>query len=67
MLQNEKNDDEKVAQTLLVFESLQIQDHCKAEMSKHYSLAITALRSLPDSISCQELEELAEFLFHRDY
>ncbi len=67
LLQNEKNDDEKVAQTLLVFESLQIQDHCKAEMSKHYSLAITALRSLPDSISCQELEELAEFLFHRDY
>jgi geranylgeranyl diphosphate synthase type II len=67
LLQNEQNEDEKLAQTLLIFESLDIQEQCKVVMSKHYSYAMTALRSMPDSISCQELEELAEFLFHRDY
>jgi geranylgeranyl diphosphate synthase type II len=67
LLQNEPNDDRKLALTISVFESLQIHDRCKIEMSKHYSFAMAALRSLPDSISCQELEELADYLFHRDY
>ncbi len=66
-LQNEQNEDEKLAQTLSVFESLQIHDHCKIEMSKHYLFAMAALSSMSDSIASQELEELADYLFHRDY
>jgi len=66
-LQNEQDDTEKITQTRSIFESLQIQDQCKEEMSKHYSFAMTALSRIPQSISYKELEELAEFLFHRDY
>lgn len=66
-LQNEQNDTEKITQTRSIFESLQIQELCKEEMSKHYSFAMTALSRIPQSISYKELEELAEFLFHRDY
>ena len=66
-LQNEQNDTEKITQTRSIFESLQIQELCKEEMSNHYSFAMTALSRIPQSISYKELEELAEFLFHRDY
>jgi geranylgeranyl diphosphate synthase type II len=66
-LLNEPNPSEKLSQTISIFESLSIQEHCKNEMSKHYTHAMNALKSMSDNISYLELEELAEYLFHRDY
>ena len=66
-LQNEPNPTEKLTQTTSIFESLNIQEMCKNEMSKHYTHAMSALRSLSDKVSYKELEDLAEYLFHRDY
>lgn len=66
-LQREENPTEKLTQTISIFESLSIQEQCKNEMSKHYTQAMKALSKLSANISYQELEELAEFLFHRDY
>jgi geranylgeranyl diphosphate synthase type II len=66
-LQREENPTEKLTQTISIFESLSIQEQCKNEMSKHYTHAMNALSKLSANISYQELEELAEFLFHRDY
>ena len=66
-LQNEANPIEKLTQTISIFESLSIQEHCKNEMSKHYTHAMNALKTMSDNISYQELEELAEYLFHRYY
>jgi geranylgeranyl diphosphate synthase type II len=65
-LQNEANPTEKLTQTISIFESLSIQDYCKKEMSKHYTHAMNALGTLSANITYQELEELAEYLFHRD-
>jgi geranylgeranyl diphosphate synthase type II len=66
-LQKETNQKEKLTQTISIFESLHVQEHCKQEMAKHYSHAMNALRSISTNESYQELEELAEYLFHRDY
>ncbi|MEN9971892.1 MAG: hypothetical protein RIS20_239 [Bacteroidota bacterium] len=66
-LQKETNQKEKLTQTISIFESLHVQEHCKQEMTKHYSHAMNALRSISTNESYQELEELAEYLFHRDY
>jgi geranylgeranyl diphosphate synthase type II len=66
-LQREENPTKKLTQTISIFESLSIQEQCKNEMSKHYTQAMNALSKLSANISYQELEELAEFLFHRDY
>jgi geranylgeranyl diphosphate synthase type II len=66
-LQNEQNQTEKLAQTISIFESLNVQEKCKNEMSKHYTHAMTALKSISNNVNYEELEELAEFLFHRDY
>jgi geranylgeranyl diphosphate synthase type II len=66
-LQNEENHIEKLAQTISIFESLNVQEKCKDEMSKHYIHAMTALKSISNNVNYEELEELAEFLFHRDY
>jgi geranylgeranyl diphosphate synthase type II len=66
-LQKETNQKEKLTQTISIFESLNVQEHCKQEMTKHYSHAMNALRSISTNESYQELEELAEYLFHRDY
>jgi geranylgeranyl diphosphate synthase type II len=66
-LQKESNPTDKLTQTISIFESLSVQEHCKNEMSTHYTHAMNALKSMSDNISYQELEELAEYLFHRDY
>jgi geranylgeranyl diphosphate synthase type II len=66
-LQNEPNPTEKLTQTISIFESLNIQEMCKNEMSKHYTHAMEALKSISNNVAYEELEELAEFLFHRDY
>jgi geranylgeranyl diphosphate synthase type II len=66
-LQHEQNQTEKLTQTISIFETLSIQEHCKNEMSKHYTHAMSALKTLSSNISHHELEELAEYLFHRDY
>jgi geranylgeranyl diphosphate synthase type II len=66
-LQNEQNQTEKLTQTISIFESLNVQEKCKNEMSKHYSRAMDALKSISENVAYDELEELAEFLFHRDY
>jgi len=66
-LQNEQNQTEKLAQTISIFESLNVQEKCKNEMSKHYTHAMDALKSISNNVNYEELEELAEFLFHRDY
>jgi geranylgeranyl pyrophosphate synthase len=66
-LQNEENHIEKLAQTISIFEYLNVQEKCKDEMSKHYTHAMDALKSISNNANLEELEELAEFLFHRDY
>jgi geranylgeranyl diphosphate synthase type II len=66
-LQKEQSQTEKLTQTISIFESLNVQEMCKNEMSKHYTQAMEALKSTSDDIDFEELEELAEFLFHRDY
>lgn len=66
-LQNEQNQTEKLSQTISIFEALNVQEKCKNEMSKHYTHAMDALKSISNNVNYDELEELAEFLFHRDY
>jgi geranylgeranyl diphosphate synthase type II len=66
-LQNEQNQTEKLTQTISIFETLKVQEKCKNEMSKHYTHAMDALKSISNNVTYNELEELAEFLFHRDY
>lgn len=56
-LLNEPNPSEKLSQTISIFESLSIQEHCKNEMSKHYTHAMNALKSMSDNISYLELED----------
>ena len=67
ILQNELNPTVKLGQTISIFESLKIQEHCKNVMTEHYTRAMIALKGLSDNVSFVELEELAEYLFHRDY
>jgi geranylgeranyl diphosphate synthase type II len=66
-LQVELNDSYKISETKLIFEQLQIESLCKQEMKRHYTLAMKALNQIETQESAFELEQLAEFLFHREY
>ena len=66
-LQKEKNQTQKLSQTISIFESLSVQEKCKNEMSMHYTHAMDALNSISNNVAYEELEELAKFLFHREY
>jgi geranylgeranyl diphosphate synthase type II len=67
LLQKETDQSVKLTQTITIFEALNVQEKCKSEMSKHYTHAMNALKSISSNVTYVELEELAEFLFHRDY
>jgi len=66
-LQVESNDSNKISGTKHIFEQLQIESLCKQEMKRHYTLAMKALNQIETQESAFELEQLAEFLFHREY
>lgn len=66
-LSEEINPSIKLTETKKLFDSLNIKDLCQNEMRIHEQLAMTALARLQTAHSCTELEELANYLFHRDY
>ena len=66
-LESEKDDTRKIEETKILFEQLLIEVRCKEEMKKHHQIAMTALGQLKTEGSAMELEQLAEFLFHREY
>jgi geranylgeranyl diphosphate synthase type II len=67
LLQQESDQNLKLKQTISIFEKLDVQEKCQSEMSKHYTHAMDALKRISNNVTYVELEELAEFLFHRDY
>jgi geranylgeranyl diphosphate synthase type II len=67
LLQKEMDQSVKLTQTITIFEALNVQEKCKSEMSKHYTHAMNALKIISSNVTYVELDELAEFLFHRDY
>jgi geranylgeranyl diphosphate synthase type II len=66
-LQLETDEKQKIEGTKTIFEQLDIEALCKEEMKKHDRIAMSALKHLKTKESTIELEQLAEFLFHREY
>ncbi|MFM6934385.1 MAG: polyprenyl synthetase family protein [Flavobacteriales bacterium] len=67
LLQTESDSERKISETKTIFGELQIQELCQQEMKHHYRLAMDALSRVSSPNPITELEQLAEFLFHREY
>jgi len=67
LLQKESDTERKISETITIFGDLQIQELCRQEMKHHYGLAMDALSRVSSPNPITELEQLANFLFHRDY
>lgn len=66
-LQEESDTSRKLHETKALFEVLNIQEHCKVEMHKHYDFAMASLATIQATNSMNELYVLSKYLFNREY